>query len=595
MATVSSPRCWPVDDWNRVFPRDAAPADAASRSRAGWRVWAARGEYANVQVGICGAQKLAEVSLDVAGLGTLPVEAVRVRWVGLMAIPIDAFDGISAERPDEVPGWYPDPLQDTPPWNPPARTLEDSPVKQRSAALHLSFKVPHDATPGAYRGLVTVMVAGKKLATIPLRLTVWPFAIPAPRFDITNWFHLDCVTIHHRCAPWSERHWKLLDLYARDMAEHRQNIISTPALIGNFHNSDPMTLVDATLKRDGTWQFDMRRLARWVELFSRHGIRKFELWHMAGQANGEHAPPFSVTHEATGKRVHYNYTLRTDSKPYRKLIAAFLRTLSAWLDRRGLTDQFLLHVFDEPQREHWPRYVELDRFYREHAPKLRHLDAISSSELITKFGAKIEIPVPLTYHLWDEDKYYANRAAEGKEPVWWYTCSGPTGRFANRFVCSPLLNTRMLHWQAFAWNIAGYLHWGHNDWHRMGQEVTGWPGVNGLADTHLVNPLREHPPRWPVGDAAIVYPHPRWWEDHGPISSLRWETMRAGLQDWELFRSLDDAASAPGAPRATATRAKELLAQIRGPIANDLWNYCRDSNTLATLRRAAGDCLAKLV
>ncbi|MCX5659931.1 MAG: DUF4091 domain-containing protein [Planctomycetota bacterium] len=596
---------WPVDEMTRVFPKDAPARDAARRARAGWQLWAARGEFVELHLGLSGAPKLADVTVEMSDLrpasrgasGAIPGRSARVRWVGLVPVPIDTFDALGAERPDEVPGWYPDPLLDAPPWMPPIRLSPDSPAGRLCAGMHVSFRVPRNAPPGAYRGHVGILLAGKVQARIPVTVTVWPFAIPrSPGFHVTNWFHLDCLTKHHRCEPWSERHWKLLDLYAQDMAEHRQSVISTPTLMGNFHNSDPMTLVDATLTRDGKWRFDMRRLARWVELFDRHGFELYEMWHLASQGRGDFAPPFCVTHEATGKKV-WHHAMKTDSRAYRGLIAAFLREISAWLDRRDLTKRFLLHVFDEPIKADWPRYVELDRFFREHAPGLRHVDAISTSELITGHGAKIDIPVPLTYHLWDPDQYYKNRAAEGKEPVWWYTCSGPTGKYGNRFVCAPLIHTRILQWQAFAFGVSGYLHWGLNFWHRLGQSVSGRPGINGYADETLVNPMREHPTGWPVGDAAIVYPDPRWWEEHGPLGSLRWESMRAGLQDWELITSLAEAVEArknqPGAGPALA-RARRVLAQIRGPIAGDLREYCRDTGKLLSIRRTVGDCLAAL-
>jgi hypothetical protein len=247
----------------------------------------------------------------------------------------------------------------------------------------------------------------------------------------------------------------------------------------------------------------------------------------------------------------------------------------------------------------WAHYAKLSRFYHDHAPKLRHIDAISASELITGFGADIDIPVPCTPHLGDPDGYYLNRAREGRQPVWWYTCCGPAGRYANRFVYMPLINTRMIHWQSYAFGISGYLHWGYNFWHRVGQNASGWPGINGYADYTLVNPYREHCPLWPVGDCCIVYPDPRWWEDHGPISSLRYEAMRAGLQDYELLRMLDglvaQGGQRKGAAAEAAARGRRLLKAIRGPIAGSLTEFTRDKDKLLRARQAVGDCIAELI
>jgi hypothetical protein len=232
----------------------------------------------------------------------------------------------------------------------------------------------------------------------------------------------------------------------------------------------------------------------------------------------------------------------------------------------------------------------LSAFFRQHAPKLKQIDAISQSDLITRFGADLDIPVPLTPHLKD-DAYYQQRAKVGQQALWWYTCCAPVAPYANRFVALPLLATRMLSWQAFTFGIGGYLHWGYNYWHRAMQHESGWPGVSVYADGTLVNPYREHAACWPVGDAAIVYPHPRWWEDHGPISSLRYEAHRAGLQDYEMLRMLQAVAERPKTP-AIGAQARKLLARVRGPVAGSLTEFTRDSALLLRLRRAIGACLA---
>jgi hypothetical protein len=164
----------------------------------------------------------------------------------------------------------------------------------------------------------------------------------------------------------------------------------------------------------------------------------------------------------------------------------------------------------------------------------------------------------------------------------------------------PLVNGRTLFWQSFAFGITGYLHWGYNFWHRTGQQASGFPGVNSYADGRLLNPLREHPPQWAVGDAAIVYPHPEWWEDRGPLGSLRYEAMRAGLQDYELLKMLDgllsNARPKRGSRQAKAVAAgKRALKSATGTIAGSLTEFPRDPTRLLTTRRKIGDAIAGLV
>lgn len=582
---------WPQCGLSRVFPLDAPPRGARALAAAGWQLCAAGGEFVSFQLGLWTEANLSDIEISPtplrSGRHEIESSAIRVRWTGLVPVPIVSFDVEGAERPDYVPGWYPDPLLDAPV----ARGFTGTEAN-RATAVHFTLRVKRGTPPGIYRGGVTIRCGGKVRARTPLVVEIWPFRLPSrPTFHFTNWLQLDCITKWHRCAPWSERHWRLLNLYAKEMAEHRQNVVSTPTIIGNFHNSDPMTLVDITRKSDGGYCFDFRRLERWVRLFRGHGFELFEMWHLASQADGRYAPPFSFFDETRRARIERG-RLSTDAAEYRKLIASFLPALTQWLERRDLTRHFLLHVFDEPAREHWPRYVKLSALFRKYAPDIRHLDAISASALITEAGADIDIPVPTTQHL-DADEYYRRRARDGIEPLWWYTCCGPWGRFANRFVSMPLINTRILSWQAFTFGISGYLHWGYNFWHRIRQDASGWPGISGYADHTLVNPYREHGADWAVGDACIVYPPLEWWRDLAPVSSLRYEAMREGLQDYELLRMCDEHARKSDNPGA-ARNARRLLAAVRGPIAGSLTEFTRDAGLLLKTRREIGGCIAAL-
>jgi hypothetical protein len=569
---------WTLDSLHRVF-LDSEPEQAR-----GWRLSVARGEYQTFQLGVRYGGPLSEVEAVPGPLrrggAELPAGAVQVRWVGLVPLPLESpFDRAGAERPDLWPGWHPDPIVEVPPWS------EGS--AERSAAVHFCLHVPRNAAPGAYHGVVQVRVRGKTRFRLPLRVEVWPFEMPAPRFHVTNWFQPDCLTAFHRCEPWSERHWRLLELYARDMAEHRLNVIATPTLTGNFHNYNQMTLVGATRKRGGTYTFDFSRLQRWVELFDRHGFELFEMWHFAQQGSGATAPPLSIWDEAKRKHVSYE-GLPVASPIYRQLMASFLQRLSRWLAQRKLMHRFLLHVYDEPQHETWAHYAELSSFFRRHAPNIAHLDAISTSGLITAFGADIDIPVPET-PFFAEDAYYRERARTSEKPVWMYTCCGPWHPYANRFVCHPLLSTRILHWQAYTYHVRGYLHWGYNFWHRAGETPTGWA----YADEVLLNPYREAPTSWPVGDACIVYPPPRWWEDRGPVSSLRYEAVREGLQDHTLLCLLEEL-TASGRSGAAATRGRRLLQRIHTEIAPDFTHHTRDADLLLRTRRELGRCISAL-
>lgn len=100
---------------------------------------------------------------------------------------------------------------------------------------------------------------------------------------------------------------------------------------------------------------------------------------------------------------------------------------------------------------------------------------------------------------------------EAGEPTLFYTYSLPVQ--PNTVTASPPMSSRMLGWEVARYELDGSLRWTYNS----------WPADVLEAPSHLYG----------QGDEHIVYPGPE-----GPISSLRWESLRDGLDDAELLRLL---------------------------------------------------------
>jgi hypothetical protein len=123
--------------------------------------------------------------------------------------------------------------------------------------------------------------------------------------------------------------------------------------------------------------------------------------------------------------------------------------------------------------------------------------------------------VPILDHYHGDYAFYQERQAVGDE-IWFYTCTGPQGNYANRFMEQPLVQTRLLHWINYRYGSTGYLHWGFNWWH-----------LNAKDNSAAVN-------NWPAGDAWIVYP-----AEGKAYSSIRLAAMRDGIADYELLKLLE--------------------------------------------------------
>jgi hypothetical protein len=204
----------------------------------------------------------------------------------------------------------------------------------------------------------------------------------------------------------------------------------------------------------------------------------------------------------------------------------FIPALTAHLKEKRWDKIYMQHIGDEPTDQNYQSYNEIGSFFKKLAPGIPIIDAIQTKKL----DNIVDIWVPILDVLDKNYDYFADRQKKGEE-VWTYTCTVPQGNYANRFIELPLIKTRILHWINFRYNITGYLHWGFNYWYDNPFDET-------------INPDTE----WPAGDSYIVYPG---YEKL--YSSIRFETMRDGIMDYELLKMLS---------MKDPAKAKEICSQI---------------------------------
>ena len=177
---------------------------------------------------------------------------------------------------------------------------------------------------------------------------------------------------------------------------------------------------------------------------------------------------------------------------------------------------------------------------------------------------RLEAWVPKLDHLAAWQQAYEAAQREGNE-LWLYTVGiYQAGSLPNKTVDVPLIETRLLHWLNYRYRLGGYLHWGFNAW-------TDDP----------INAPGQH-----RGDGWHVYPKPG-----GLLDSLRWEQMRAGIQDYECLKLLENRIArirTKLSPRAAALidparRATEIASQVVRTYSD----CTRDPDVLYAARRQA--------
>ncbi len=478
---------WVPDALEKMLPQTARPAEYDMQAD----LIAARGEYESIQIALRADQEVKGVTAAISPLegeaGSISGEDLTLNVVGL--IPVEKnTEGTPEEELIPAPCEIPDPLL---PYEP--LDLEGG----RTRAVWITVHVPRDAAPGEYEGTITVRA--HQQTEIPVKLTVYPITLPEKRpLHMTNWFDPNALARWYKVEPWSEEHWKLIGTYARDMAEHGEDTIIVS-----------LGLIAIWQEKDGTLTFDFDRFDRYVDTFLKAGIDQgIELGHVGGRGPGGWNAKEMVFHD-------WKINLREGAEPREftreEKTRALVRAVQDHLEERGLLDTAMIHIADEPIPVNLESWKEKSHIVHEAAPKLRRVDAIH----VPDCGGELEIYCPELGYF---DKWYDGFAAmqeRGEIELWFYTCCHPTGLYANRFIDYQLIKTRLLHWMNYLYDARGYLHWGPNRW----TEQPYQEAVRGDL---------------PPGDAWLVYPG-----EDGPNSSIRWEALRDGVEDFELLWLLE--------------------------------------------------------
>ncbi|MGQ9732995.1 MAG: glycoside hydrolase domain-containing protein, partial [Candidatus Zipacnadales bacterium] len=467
--------------------------------------------------------------------GTISASAITWNPVGYIPLTRNTPNTPQKELCCKAPCEVPDPL------------LPSAPIDvaaNETQPLWLTVHVPRNATPAEYAGQLTVRWEGGE-TTLSLALTVWPFALPEEHhLSYTNWISAEALAKHHGVEAFTEPFWELLGKYAQAASAHHQNILWVS-----------LGLVGITRRADGEFEFDWRRFDRWVEVVTANGCgRLIEIQPLGGWANGNWASPQIAFHD---------YSIKTaDGTPMNvsaeECLPRLLPALQAHLEEHGWLERTVIHIADEPAVHHTESWREKARWVHSLAPGLRRIDAIEAPN----FGNDLEIWVPKLNHLYNWLPHY-ERAREIGHEVWFYTCCHPTGVFPNRFLDQPLLKTRILQWYNWRYALSGYLHWGLNWWDDQ--------------------PLRSAgPTNLPPGDCWIIYPG-----REGPLSSLRWEALRDGFEDYEYLWLLADrnrqVAESLGVPL-DSFRPEQRSDELAYKLVRTMIDYARDPHELWSVR-----------
>lgn len=336
---------------------------------------------------------------------------------------------------------------------------------------------------------------GREHCAAEVTIEIIDAILPEQELILTQWFYCDCIANYYHCDVWSERHWELVENFARVAKSNGINLlltpVFTPALDTRVGGERLTTQLVGVVLENGEYHFDFSPLDRWIEMCDRVGIKYFEIAHFFTQWGAQHAPKVMATVDGEYKKI-FGWETDATSKEYVTFLRAFITEFLAHMKARGDDKRCFFHISDEPSKDHIEFYKAAKNSIADLLEDYTIMDALSSYEFY-KQGV-VKTPIPCNDHV--------GPFIEGKVPgLWTYYCSSQWNKVSNRFLAMPSYRNRSIGMQMYKYDIVGFLHWGYNfynthqsyemldpygdscgnDWVPAGDTYSVYPGMNGEA------------------------------------------------------------------------------------------------------------------
>ncbi len=360
----------------------------------------------------------------------------------------------------------------------------------------ISIQVPAAAAPGYYHAVVTVR-AGRKIK-LPIVLRILDRILPAPSewsFALDLWQHPAAVARVHGVPLWSDIHFEKMRPYMTMLAAAGQKNITASIVEepwGHQTYDDYPGLIKWTKKADGSWSFDYSLFDRYIGFVMSCGINE--------RINCYSMVPWKIAFPYFDEKTASNqvFTHKIGTPEYNAFWTPMLTDFTRHLKSKGWFEKTTIAMDERPMAA-MQSVIGL----------LKQIDPDWKIALAGDYHPEIEKDI-FDYCVASRWEFPADvlqrRKAEGKLSTW-YTCCAE--KYPNGFTFSPPAEHVWMGWYTAAKGMDGYLRWAYNSW-----------PANPLSDSRFT--------AWPAGDTFQVYP--------GPASSIRFEKLIEGIQDFEKLK-----------------------------------------------------------
>ena len=490
---------------------------------------------------------------DLAGPGGAKIPAADVTW--------NCQEMLLMHRNGKTRDWYfhgkrfwiPDPLSH-------ARPLDCK--RHISTPFWFTVRTRPQTKPGTYTGTITVKAANAKPRKLALTVKVWNYKIPE------RW---NFQTMGQSC--WGN-YWRCYN-YLIKKAQ-----------------------ADGGREAANKKRAELRR--QYIDFLMDRRFMPTE------QYSSSLSPsladiPYCVA-ERGGNTIYLNGAYKSGERNLKSLrqrydaviaLDAKLRGEGKYTHPERLIDMSLVYIGDETNK--WDQMRANSNTIRRECPELMIM--IGGSFPRKELDGVIDIYDPQiggsskTYSLTEQMAHKITASQARGERFFWYDAAGPMLPYPNVQCEEPLIASRSVFWMTWKYGVTGfeyycYAIWSHNFPDRDGKSWPEKPFTSwGWGDTN--------------GDGMLFYPGPT-----GPFSSVRFENIRDGIEDWESHFVLRDCVEALAKKGAKTARAKALLAKAKkllkvpDEVVKDLRTWSWKPEVLLAAHRDLGetiDALSQLV
>jgi hypothetical protein len=391
--------------------------------------------------------------------------------------------------------------------------------------------IPAGTPAGTYKGSLTVTRFDETIETLGLEVRVYDFSLPEETHLITyvNVSKGELARFYHKPASSPEIE-KLILNYFDFLHAHRMETWGNDPLIPDLAvNGD-----DVKLKfNDERYDYFLNRLKTKRVIFDA-GPRS-----LISQINEE---PFSPG--------------------FSRKVSSYLKTIESYFTKNGWRDRLVFNSpIDEPNSA--ADYEETRRWaalVHEAVPGIPFLATESPVTDNPDWGTLRGYVNNFCVHgnaLNDPEVKQAIREeqAKGGEVTWYISCDQAYPQ-PNYFIDAPALDPVMVPWITERYGMDGILYWATNFWNQTPDPwldpVTFISGFE-CSDGYVLN-----------GEGSLIYPgdHARRYTGQpdvdGPVSSIRFELLREGIEDYEYLWMLKE----KGAGDFAAEQVRDLVIDV---------------------------------